>query len=191
MDAPVSGGPGGAAAGTLTIMIGGNAEIVTNCKPLLSLYAHNVFHFGETGTGMAAKLINQALVGVHAQAACEALLMAERFNIKGTNILLEMLQTSWGQSKLLELTFADYIKAEKSTWEIVQNSGAPLRNLEKDFSCISKDVNAIDIKNQLSTQLPLTERTHASIGAACQKGLANDAFVSLLQILRTDSSSTL
>jgi hypothetical protein len=65
--APVSGGPGGALAGTLTIMIGGDEKTVKMITPFLECFGNNILHFGPIGSGMSAKLVNQALVGMHVQ----------------------------------------------------------------------------------------------------------------------------
>jgi 3-hydroxyisobutyrate dehydrogenase-like beta-hydroxyacid dehydrogenase len=179
IDAPVSGGPGGADAGTLTIMAGGDTSTITECEKLWRTYSSNVFHFGDIGCGMAAKLINQALVGVHAQAACEALYLAEEMNITNIEALREMLNTAWGQSKILDLTMTDYIRAQQEGWQTVDNSKAPLRNLEKDFKCIIG-------KRQLDSQgkFPLIEATDSFIADAQKRGLQNSAFVALIKRLR-------
>lgn len=101
---------------------------------------------------MAAKLVNQALVGVHAQAACEAILLAEALGIKNLPALREVLGASWGQSRILDLVMNDYIAA-KNEFPHSKNpakeaiaklsaikSSAPLKNLDKDFSCIAVEV---------------------------------------------------
>ena len=81
LDAPVSGGPTKAADGTLSVMVGGKQDAFDKAKAVLDCMG-NVFHMGGPGTGTAAKLINQLLVGVHSAAACEALLLAEQLGIK-------------------------------------------------------------------------------------------------------------
>jgi 3-hydroxyisobutyrate dehydrogenase len=180
IDAPVSGGPGGADAGTLTIMAGGDKATISRCEPLWKLYSKNIFHFGDVGTGMAAKLINQALVGVHAQAACEVLFLAEEMGINNTETLREMLGTAWGQSKILDLTMMDYIKGQKEGWQSLDNSAAPLRNLYKDFKCVLQNQTKQD-------KFPLIESTSSFIADACdekKRGLQNSAFVALIKRLR-------
>ena len=81
IDAPVSGGPKGAADGTLTVMMGGPDLVCEAVRPVLHTYASKILHFGPVGSGMAAKLVNQALVAMHAQAACEALHLAEKVGL--------------------------------------------------------------------------------------------------------------
>jgi 3-hydroxyisobutyrate dehydrogenase-like beta-hydroxyacid dehydrogenase len=62
VDAPVSGGPDKAQAGTLTIMVGASEEAVERCRPLLEAIGNEVFHLGPVGTGSAAKLANQLML---------------------------------------------------------------------------------------------------------------------------------
>jgi len=78
VDAPVSGGVGGAQTGTLTIMSSCPAHVFETAKPVLDVVGKNVFHIGEDhGAGSTAKLVNQLLCGVHIAAAAEALQLAE------------------------------------------------------------------------------------------------------------------
>lgn len=104
IDAPVSGGPAGASAGTLSIMLGCSAAQLSTLAPLLGFYATSLTRFGGVGTGMAAKIINQLLVGVHAQAACEALALAEKMKLD-VFLLQQMLGSSWGQSRYVCVFF--------------------------------------------------------------------------------------
>lgn len=76
LDAPVSGGPEGAASGTLSVMVGGELAALERARPYLEAYASTITHVGGTGAGQAAKLVNQVLVVVNQLAASEALLLA-------------------------------------------------------------------------------------------------------------------
>jgi 3-hydroxyisobutyrate dehydrogenase-like beta-hydroxyacid dehydrogenase len=77
LDAPVSGGSVGAERGTLTIMVGGDAQAFAACRPLLEAMgrAENIFHVGPSGTGEVVKLANNLLCGVIAAATAEALVL--------------------------------------------------------------------------------------------------------------------
>ncbi len=101
LDAPVSGGPEGAEEGTLTIMVGGDGQAYAQVEPLLLILGQNVQHLGGSGLGSAAKLINQYLVGVHIMAAAEAMAAAGRLGLNEKQ-LYELLQVSYGQSRMLE-----------------------------------------------------------------------------------------
>ena len=77
LDAPISGGSEGAANGTLSIMIGGNAEQVARAMPCLEAMGKTITHVGPQGAGQAVKLVNQILVVVTMLGVSEALLFAE------------------------------------------------------------------------------------------------------------------
>lgn len=76
VDAPVSGGPGGAERGTLAIMAGGAEHDVERARPLLAALGTNVAHVGGPGAGHAMKLVNQVIVGLSIAAVAEALALA-------------------------------------------------------------------------------------------------------------------
>lgn len=76
LDAPVSGGSEGAAKGTLSIMIGGDAEQVERAQPVLQAMGKTITHVGGHGAGQTAKLVNQVLVVSTMQGMAEALLLA-------------------------------------------------------------------------------------------------------------------
>jgi 3-hydroxyisobutyrate dehydrogenase len=77
LDAPVSGGSEGAAHGTLSIMVGGQAEQVARAMPILAAMGKTITHVGGQGDGQMVKLVNQILVVGHALAMSEALLFAQ------------------------------------------------------------------------------------------------------------------
>ncbi|HXF82452.1 MAG TPA: NAD(P)-dependent oxidoreductase, partial [bacterium] len=77
VDAPVSGGPEGAAAGTLAIMAGGAAEAVARARPVLQALG-SVVHVGGPGAGHLVKVLNQVIVGLTIEAVAEALVLGER-----------------------------------------------------------------------------------------------------------------
>ncbi|MFE0151651.1 NAD(P)-dependent oxidoreductase [Nonomuraea sp. NPDC059007] len=76
LDAPVSGGPAGAQAGTLSVMVGGDATALERIGPVLAAVAGTVVHHGGPGAGQLAKLVNQTLVAGVTLAACEAYALA-------------------------------------------------------------------------------------------------------------------
>jgi len=81
IDAPVSGGVGGAAAGTLTFMCGGTAEAFERAQPVLDIMGKNVFHAGDAGNGQVAKIANNMLLGIHMIGTCEAFNLAEKLGL--------------------------------------------------------------------------------------------------------------
>jgi 3-hydroxyisobutyrate dehydrogenase len=77
LDAPISGGSEGAAKGTLSIMIGGDAEQFERAMPVLRAMGKTITHIGPAGAGQVVKLVNQVLVVGNCLAMCEALLLAQ------------------------------------------------------------------------------------------------------------------
>jgi 3-hydroxyisobutyrate dehydrogenase-like beta-hydroxyacid dehydrogenase len=101
VDAPVSGGPEGAAAGTLAIMAGGTADDLARVRPVLDALG-NVVHVGGPGAGHVAKLVNQVIVGLTIQAVAEALALAERSGIDPA-LVQQALRGGFADSKVLQI----------------------------------------------------------------------------------------
>jgi 2-hydroxy-3-oxopropionate reductase len=78
LDSPVSGGPAGAQAGTLTCMIGGNAEAFEAARPYLEAVGKTLTHLGPPGAGQICKSANQLMVAATMQAMCEALALGRK-----------------------------------------------------------------------------------------------------------------
>jgi len=81
VDAPVSGGPGKIAMGTITLLVGGEAADVERCRPVFACYANPVLHVGALGMGQRVKLINNLMFGAHIQLAIEAARLGRTFGI--------------------------------------------------------------------------------------------------------------
>jgi len=81
VDAPVSGGIGAANAGTLTFMVGGSAEAFDRAQPFLADMGKAVIHAGANGSGQAAKIVNNMLLGVTMAGTCEAFLLAQKLGL--------------------------------------------------------------------------------------------------------------
>jgi 3-hydroxyisobutyrate dehydrogenase len=101
MDCPVSGGPTGAEAGTLTIMVGGESADLEAVRPVLQAIGKKIVHCGAAGAGQGAKLVNQALVAVHTVAAFEALLVGRKLGLD-LDTLVSILRSSSGGDWMLE-----------------------------------------------------------------------------------------
>ena len=81
IDAPVSGGTGGAEAGTLTFMVGGSAEGFARGKPILDIMGQNIVHTGGSGNGQVAKICNNMILGISMLGVCEAFALAEKLGL--------------------------------------------------------------------------------------------------------------
>jgi 3-hydroxyisobutyrate dehydrogenase len=97
LDAPVSGGVGGAAAGTLTFMAGGADDAFARAKPLLEAMGKRIVHCGGPGAGQAAKICNNMILGVTMIATCEAFVLAEKLGLSA-QALYDVASTASGQS---------------------------------------------------------------------------------------------
>ena len=81
LDAPVSGGVGGAAAGTLTFMVGGSTAGFAKARPVLEGMGKTIVHAGQAGNGQAAKICNNMMLGISMIGVCEAFALADRLGL--------------------------------------------------------------------------------------------------------------
>ena len=81
VDAPVSGGIAAANAGTLTFMVGGSAESFGRAEPILALMGKAVIHAGAPGSGQAAKIVNNMMLGANMVATCEGFALAQKLGL--------------------------------------------------------------------------------------------------------------
>jgi len=96
VDAPVSGGVGGAEAGTLTFMVGGTDEAFTRAQPILAGMGKTIVHAGGSGTGQAAKICNNMILGISMIAVSESFALAEKLGLDAQK-LFDIASKSSGQ----------------------------------------------------------------------------------------------
>jgi 3-hydroxyisobutyrate dehydrogenase len=96
VDAPVSGGTGGAKGGTLTFMAGGDAKAFAAAKPVLEAMGKKIVHCGDAGAGQAAKICNNMILGISMIAVGEAFALAEKLGLSH-QALFDVSSTSSGQ----------------------------------------------------------------------------------------------
>jgi 3-hydroxyisobutyrate dehydrogenase len=101
IDAPVSGGTTGAAAGTLSVITGGPPEAFAACKDLFDAMGKNVFHMGPLGSGLAMKLINNMLLQIQVVAIAEGMVLGTKAGLDPARII-EVLRVSTGASMAVE-----------------------------------------------------------------------------------------
>ena len=102
LDAPVSGGGPGAAAGTLTVMVGGDAEVLEASRPVFETFAALIVHLGPVGAGQAAKLVNNSMMAANMALAHHALASGEALGID-RKALADLIKASSGRSYGLEV----------------------------------------------------------------------------------------
>jgi 3-hydroxyisobutyrate dehydrogenase len=110
LDAPVSGGPAGAASGQLAMMVGGSAAALERARPSLLLLAPRIVHVGASGAGQVAKLANNLLVATHLAAAAEALRMAARAGVP-PEAILPVINAASGRSAATEVNWPRWISS--------------------------------------------------------------------------------
>ncbi|AUH35398.1 3-hydroxyisobutyrate dehydrogenase [Paracoccus tegillarcae] len=97
LDAPVSGGIGGAQAGTLTFMVGGSDDAFATVQPLFEIMGQKAVHCGAAGAGQAAKICNNMILGVTMIATCEAFALADKLGLDRQK-MFDVVSTSSGYS---------------------------------------------------------------------------------------------
>jgi 3-hydroxyisobutyrate dehydrogenase len=97
VDAPVSGGIGGASGGTLTFMTGGTDAAFTAASPLFDIMGQKAVHCGEAGAGQAAKICNNMILGATMIATCEAFALADKLGLDRQK-MFDVVSTSSGYS---------------------------------------------------------------------------------------------
>ena len=142
LDAPVTGGTEGARAGTLTVLVGGDAAVLEKVRPLLEVIGGSIHHIGPVGRGQQAKAVNQVLVAGSYAAVAEAIALGQR----------------------LELPMPQVIDALKSgaagSWALNHRSGAMLQGhypLGFKLSLHHKDLGiALETANSVELDMPMT-----------------------------------
>jgi 3-hydroxyisobutyrate dehydrogenase len=103
VDAPVSGGAKGAAAGTLAIMAGGEVEDVERVRPIVAVFSQRFTRMGEIGAGQITKLCNQIIVASNVAAMAEAISFAEKSGVVDATKLAEALKGGWADSQPFQI----------------------------------------------------------------------------------------
>lgn len=174
VDAPVSGGVGGAQAGTLAIMAGGAAADVAAVAPILAAYAARVTHMGAVGAGQTTKLCNQAIVTATVAAIAEAVSLARRSGIDAAK-LPEALAGGWADSVLLR-TFVP---------RMTQDGLAPIGAL-KTFQ---KDVDTVAAAaQQTGTPMPVSGTVQQLLRLGAAMGFAQADLSGFIDVLQTARS---
>ncbi len=140
LDAPVSGGAIGARNGTLSIMVGGDAETFQECLPIFRAMGKTITHVGDHGMGQTVKLCNQILVGLNMLAVAEGLLFASKAGVD------------------VEKAFAAVSGGAAGSWQLTNNGARLLKgDLEPGFKVKDylKDLRLImETANEI--KMPLT-----------------------------------
>ncbi|WP_140626892.1 3-hydroxyisobutyrate dehydrogenase [Methylibium rhizosphaerae] len=149
LDAPVSGGTAGAAAGTLTFIVGGGAQALERARPVLGTMGRNIFHAGGAGAGQTAKLCNNMLLGVLMAGTAEALNLGVAHGLD-PKVLSDIMSRSSGRNWALELY---------NPWPGVMENAPASRGYEGGFGCAL-----------MQKDLGLAQEAALAVGAATPLG---------------------
>lgn len=169
LDAPVSGGEKGAIEGTLTIMVGGEAEALARVQPVLAAMGKRITHLGPAGNGQAAKLCNQIMVAVNLLAVCETLTFARKAGLD-LSTLHQALTGGAANSWALEVLGRKMIDRDFAPAFMV-------RLQQKDLRLV------LDAAGSSQTPLPGASLVHQLFAAVEAEGRGDDGTQSLLRIL--------
>ncbi|MDG1522157.1 MAG: NAD-binding protein, partial [Hellea sp.] len=166
IDAPVSGGVGGAAAGTLTFMCGGSEEAYSRAEVYLRVMGKNIFHAGDAGNGQVAKICNNMLLGIHMIGTCEAFNLAEKLGLDAQKFY-DISSTASGQN----WSMTSYCPAPGPVESAPSN-----KNYEPGFTA------AMMLKD-----LRLAQDAATSARASTPLGSQSEAMYSLMESAKKDS----
>ena len=171
LDAPVSGGPGGAKAGTLAIMAGGEAADYERCLPIFQALGKHLFHVGPLGAGQTIKLVNQMIGGGIMALIGEGFALAQA---AGADLkqMIDVIKVSSGNSTLFEA------RAEKC---VLADSYPPYFTTE----LMRKDLAlALDLAKARQVPLPVSAAAFQLYTEAMNQGHRGDDFSSVAKVCR-------
>lgn len=166
LDAPVSGGISGAAAGTLTFMVGGDAAVLEEVRPVIEVMAGRIFHTGGPGNGQAAKLTNNMMLGITLAATAEGAVLAERLGLDATTFW-ELAQVSSGDSWALRTWYPVPGVVETAAVNRDFTGGFATALLRKDLEL------ALAAGESTSTALPFATAVRDRMDQLVELGLAD------------------
>jgi 3-hydroxyisobutyrate dehydrogenase len=180
IDAPVSGGVAGAAAGTLTFICGGTAEDVQRAEPVLLQMGKKVFRAGDHGAGQTAKLCNNMLLAIHMIGTCEALQLGADHGLD-PKVLSEIMLASSGRNWSLELY---------NPWPGVMENVPASRDYAGGFAVnlMNKDLGlAIEAAMDSGTNTPLGALAKSLYALHASEGNGQLDFSSIQQMFAGDA----
>ena len=172
LDAPVSGGPAGAQAGTLTIMVGGEEATFDRARPVFEAMGKNIRRVGPTGSGSTIKLANQLLVAIHTAAAAEAMILGTKAGAD-PRVMLDVLKTSFGGSAMLSRNVPMMLERNFA-------AGTSVNVVLKDLGLIN------DLSAELSVRTLLGAVASQVFREGRALGLGDDDMAGLIRVLERE-----
>lgn len=180
VDAPVSGGVAGAAAGTLTFIVGGAEDTFTSVKPLLEAMGKNIFHAGDVGAGQVAKICNNMLLAILMTGTSEALQMGIN-NGLDPKVLSDIMLQSSGRNWTLELynPCPDVLPQVPSSNNY--NGGFMVDLMKKDLGL------AMEAANSSKSMTPMGALAQNLYGIHSAQGNGKKDFSSIFELLAANN----
>ena len=171
IEAPVAGSKLAAEAGTLTLLVGGEADVLARARPILAAFSNNIVHFGPATSGTLYKLINNLQGGIHLQALSEGLVMAERAGLN-MDAVLEAVMSGAASSPMVK--------------------GKAARVIDRDYEDIHftikwmyKDLTyALRAADELGVPAPLVAAAREVYKMAIQLGLGEMDIAAVSEVIR-------
>ena len=177
LDAPVSGGEMGARNGTLSIMVGGDAQALAQVMPVLQTLGSRILHMGESGAGQVTKACNQIVIAVTIEAVAEALVLAAKAGVDPAQVR-EALLGGHAFSKVLEHQGERFLRHDFSP-------GFRTRLQYKDLNI------ALEAGRAYGAPLPATALVHQLYGALMAQGQSEPDHAILVTLLEHLAATTL
>lgn len=169
LDAPISGGPTGATAATLTIMVGGDRDIFERALPVFEALGTNVHHVGASGAGSVVKLINQHLTAINTATVAEAMVLGAKAGAD-PRVLYDVIKTSFGSSTMFNRIVPLLLERRF-------DEGAPVRIMLKDLELIA------DLGRDLNMRLLLASEAREVYREAVALGFGDEDIAALVKPL--------
>lgn len=170
LDAPVSGGVEGAKNGKLSVMVGGDADVLERARPVLEAYGLRITHMGQVGSGQATKAVNQVLVAGIAQAVTEGLALGEALGLEAERLIPTLAAGAAG-NWFLDKRGATMLRNEFSV-------GFKLALLHKDLGIVR------GIASETGTDRTIIEQSLADFGELMAQGYGDDDISALIRLKR-------
>lgn len=169
LDAPVSGGEQGARDASLSIMVGGDAQVLASVQPLLACLGRTVTHIGGIGAGQVAKACNQMIMVAAIQACAEAMHLAQGFGLD-LGAVRQALGGGSAASRVLEVMGARMVRGDYA-------GGIEARLHHKDFAIL------LQAAHDLGAPLPVAAQVEQQLNALMARGWGREDTASLLRVL--------
>jgi 3-hydroxyisobutyrate dehydrogenase/2-hydroxy-3-oxopropionate reductase len=173
LDAPVSGGPGGAQAGTLTVMVGGDEAAFERAEPVFRAFGQNIRRCGPVGAGQVIKLVNQLLVAIHTAAISEAAVFGVKLGAD-PQVILELIGTSFGASAMMTRNLPRFMARDFSP-------ATPVGLILKDLGVIHGEADRGGVPLLFGALAEERFRT------AAERGLSDEDMAALVRLWEAES----